>query len=158
MNNDKLIQLFSRAHWIMKSQTDGLTHANSMLQLPYWNNNMNWVLGHILHYRDKALLLLGEESVMDDGESVIYARESEPLKDAAVAVELSRLLRIAAQSQERLETALKKVQPERLSEIFNSENGQTIGERIEFIQWHETYHVGQLEILRQLAGTNDSII
>jgi hypothetical protein len=26
------------------------------------------------------------------------------------------------------------------------------------LHWHETYHVGQLELLRQLAGTDDAII
>ena len=24
--------------------------------------------------------------------------------------------------------------------------------------WHETYHTGQLELLRQLAGTDDAIV
>jgi hypothetical protein len=35
---------------------------------------------------------------------------------------------------------------------------QTVGKQITFLQWHETYHLGQLEPLRQLAGKNDKVI
>jgi hypothetical protein len=45
-----------------------------------------------------------------------------------------------------------------LEAIADEENRRTLGERLEFIHWHETYPVGQLEILRQLAGMNDAII
>jgi hypothetical protein len=45
-----------------------------------------------------------------------------------------------------------------LEAVADEENRRTVGERIEFMQWRETYHVGQLEILRQLAGVNDAII
>jgi hypothetical protein len=34
----------------------------------------------------------------------------------------------------------------------------SIGERLTFANWYETYHVGQLEFLRQLAGKNDTVI
>jgi hypothetical protein len=34
----------------------------------------------------------------------------------------------------------------------------TLGNRLFFIYYHETYHVGQTELLRQLAGKNDKII
>jgi hypothetical protein len=35
---------------------------------------------------------------------------------------------------------------------------ETVAEKIAFSHWHETYHVGQLELLRQLAGKNDKVI
>jgi hypothetical protein len=35
---------------------------------------------------------------------------------------------------------------------------ETAGQQIRFSHWHETYHVGQLELLRQLAGKNDKVI
>ena len=35
---------------------------------------------------------------------------------------------------------------------------ETLADWVAFLHWHETYHVGQLELLRQLAGTNDKII
>ena len=157
-NPEELIQLFKSTQWVINKQTDGLTHADSMLQLPFWDNCLNWVLGHIVHYRDRALLLLDEQPSIETAEIRLYQRESEPLSDADVAIPLSELLVALKVSQERLTTALAVVAPEHLEIIHDEERGQTIGDRLAFIQWHETYHVGQLEILRQLAGTHDSII
>jgi hypothetical protein len=34
----------------------------------------------------------------------------------------------------------------------------TVGQRVLGLYFHETYHVGQLELLRQLAGTGDKVI
>jgi len=34
----------------------------------------------------------------------------------------------------------------------------TVGEWLNFLLWHETYHVGTTEQLRQLAGKNDKVI
>jgi uncharacterized damage-inducible protein DinB len=158
MNGDQMIKVFARGHWIIRRQTDGLTHADSLLQLPFWDNNLNWVLGHILFYRDKVLRLLGESALLTDEESAPYRRESEPLRHPASAVDLKKLLASADSSQEALEAALRATKAAQFATVHDEDSGQTVAERIEFIQWHETYHLGQLEILRQLAGTNDSII
>jgi uncharacterized damage-inducible protein DinB len=34
----------------------------------------------------------------------------------------------------------------------------TLGQLIFFLFWHESYHVGQPEYLRQLAGKDDKVI
>jgi len=38
------------------------------------------------------------------------------------------------------------------------DSDRTIAERLRFLMWHETYHVGQTEYLRQLAGKGDKVI
>jgi len=43
-------------------------------------------------------------------------------------------------------------------EIGEDEEKVTLGMRIEFLSWHEAYHTGQTEYLRQLAGTDDKVI
>jgi uncharacterized damage-inducible protein DinB len=158
MNPEKLIPYFERTHWVIKRQTDGLSHADSLLKSPGWDNCMNWVLGHIVHYRDVTLDLLGEGPSLSQEETEVYRRESEPLTDEEKAVPLSRLLAALDLSHEKLITLLREVSAETLAEIHDAERQQSVGDRIEFIHWHETYHVGQLEILRQLAGKNDRII
>jgi hypothetical protein len=155
---DKLIQLYQRTQWIIDHQTEGLTHADSLLQLPFRANCMNWVLGHLLVYRDKALELLGKAPILSANETQRYRRESEPLTDGESALPLDTLLTALRQSSERLVVALGDVAPDRLAAVADEENRRTVGERIEFMQWHETYHAGQLEILRQLAGVDDAII
>ncbi len=155
---DKLIQLYQRTQWIIAKQTEGLTHADSLLQLPFRGNCLNWVLGHIMVYRDKVLGLLGEMPILSDSQTQLYRRGSEALTDGEAAVPLEKLLEALKQSGERLVAALGNVTADRLEAIADEENQRSVGERIEFMQWHETYHVGQLEILRQLAGKNDAII
>jgi hypothetical protein len=155
---EKLIQLYQRTQWIIARQTEGLTHADSLLQLPFRGNCLNWVLGHLLVYRDKALELLGESPILSESQVRRYQRGSETLTDGEAALALDTLLAVLRQSHERLVAVLGNVAADRLEAIADEENRRTVGERIEFMHWHETYHVGQLEILRQLAGKNDAII
>jgi hypothetical protein len=157
-NSEQLINLFERTHWVIVKQTEGLTHADSLMQLPFRSNCLNWVLGHIMVYRDKVLELLGEASILSESEARLYKRESTPITDSDSSVRLEKLLKGLEQSQERLLAGLKIVTPDTMDERVDEGKEQTVRERIEFLQWHETYHVGQLEILRQLAGKNDSII
>jgi uncharacterized damage-inducible protein DinB len=155
---DKLIQLYGRTHGIVIQQTDGLTHEESLLQLPFRANCLNWVLGHIIVYRDSALELLGERSLLTAAEAEIYEQGADPIADGTQAMKLERLLSVLDQQQERLVTALKDIDSGPLAEIVDEKTQRTVGDRVEFLQWHETYHVGQLEILRQLAGKDDAII
>ncbi len=34
----------------------------------------------------------------------------------------------------------------------------TTAEMLHFLCWHETYHIGQTELLRQVIGKNDKVI
>jgi uncharacterized damage-inducible protein DinB len=43
-------------------------------------------------------------------------------------------------------------------EIGSGERKTTVGQRAFFLYFHETYHVGQTELFRQLAGKNDKVI
>lgn len=155
---ERVVKYYERTQWLINQQAKGLSHADSMLTLSGWDNCMNWVLGHILHYRDAVLRLLGNSPTMPDEDMILYKRESEPLTDGDSAMPLSKLLKTLDESCALVADALRQTAPETLASIFNEENGQTVADRIEFILWHETYHVGQLELLRQLAGTNDAII
>lgn len=59
-----LIGALERNLNIVKSQTQGLSHADSLLQLPFRGNCMNWVLGHIATTRNAMLQFLGEEAIL----------------------------------------------------------------------------------------------
>jgi len=160
MNADleKLIQAFERNQWVINAQTEGLSHSDSLLQLPFRGNCLNWVLGHIVVYRDKTLTLLGGAPTLTEAEADLYLRGSEPITDGVTAVSLERLLSASDQSQKRLTAALQQAPPDTLAALYSGERQQTVGDRVVFMLWHETYHVGQLEILRQLAGKEDTII
>lgn len=63
----------------IKSKTVGSSHSDSMKQLPFPANCMNWNIGHLMVYRDEYLGALDGVSRADPAEFAIYGAGSEPL-------------------------------------------------------------------------------
>jgi hypothetical protein len=157
--SESLIQSFGATHRIIRLQTNGLTHADSLLQLPFRGNCLNWVLGHIVVGRDRVLRALGAPPVFSASETARYETGSEPISRDEQALSLDKLLTDLDTSQQRTEEALKQTSPETLAKVVDAGRGERpLGEYLAGLHWHETYHTGQLEILRQLAGKNDAVI
>jgi len=154
----ELIQLYQRTHWIIRKQAEGLTHDQSVLQLPFRGNCFNWNVGHIVVSRDKVLVLLDESALLTEEETAVYATGSEPITQSEQAIPFDKLMGILDETQERIIAILSEIPELKLAEIYDEERGTTIGEKLAGLNWHETYHTGQLEILRQLAGKNDRVI
>ncbi len=152
-----LIELFSINHRVIRRQVDGLTHEDSLLQPPFRGNCLNWVLGHIVANRNTILSLLDAPPVWSDAEIARYKRSSAPItsENHAEAVQLEEILSDLDCTQERLVAALKGMSPEDMDAIKGEE---TLGQQLAFLHFHEAYHTGQTEQLRQLAGRNDAVI
>lgn len=151
---------FDRNLKIVQAQTKGLSHADSLLQLPFRGNCLNWVLGHLVSNRDRVLTLLGEVPVGNEAIQARYGYGSEPVLGEGEGVQrMEVLLEMLERSQERINAALTRITPEELSKETQDHRGKTtVAERLFFLYFHETYHVGQTELLRQLAGANDKVI
>ena len=153
-----LLQSFALTQKIIELQTEGLSHADSLLQLPFRGNCLNWVLGHILVGRNSVLKLLGQPPIWGE-EASRYESGSVPLVDDERALPLDLLLRDLDRSQQQITAALESISPGALAMVIESRGRQqSVGQTIAGLHWHETYHTGQLELLRQLAGTDDAII
>ena len=140
-------------------QTEGLTHADSMLQLPFRGNCLNWVLGHIVVSRDYMLRIAGAEPLWDEESGKMYGFGSEPMKADDEVVPMETILADLQRSQERLATALAALNDEQqLDAPFENERDDTLRQRLAFMTWHDSYHTGQTEYLRQLTGTDDKVI
>lgn len=154
-----LIQSFGVTHQIIKMQTDGLSNTDSLLQAPFRSNCLNWVLGHIIVGRNSALRLLGETPLWEEQETSLYRSGSEPITGKGQALPLERLLGDLGESQQRISAALERTSPEELAAYVEFRGSErSVGQALAGLFWHETYHTGQLELLRQLAGTDDAII
>jgi uncharacterized damage-inducible protein DinB len=156
---EELAQAFGRNLNIIQRQTDGLTHADSLLQPPFRGNCLNWVLGHVANHRDTILHMLGQEPCLGEA-AARYSWESEPVTgDGEGVLPLPQLLEVLAQGQAALERALALVTPEDLAqEVSFAGRVWPLRQQLFFLYWHETYHTGQTELLRQLAGKNDKVI
>ena len=156
---DTLTAKFQLTTYIIHRQTDGISNEDSVLQPPVRGNCMNWILGHILVDRNYVLKLLRAEPVLNDTEVKRYTRESQPVTSLQDGIPFDQLLSKLDLSQKRIEDGLKMVTPERLEEMDEAgDRKETVGTLIAMIHWHETYHTGQFELLRQLTGKNDKVI
>jgi uncharacterized damage-inducible protein DinB len=84
-----------------------------------------------------------------------YQRNSDPITDGEQALPLSQLQNLLEESQSRILAGLARATPEFLEAQLDEDSR---AEHITFSIWHETYHVGQLELLRQVSGKNDKVL
>jgi len=156
---ETLIQKFQLTSYIIHRQAEGISNEESVIQPPVRGNCMNWILGHILTERNFVLKLLGDEPVFTQAETERYQRESDPVTGFSDGLPFDQLMAKLEFSQQLIEKGLKEITLERLAEMDQAGTRKDpVGAIIAYIHWHETYHTGQFELLRQLAGKNDKVI
>lgn len=160
ITNQQLADAYALNLRLIQLQTDGLSHADSLVQTPYNINSLNWVLGHIAVNRDNLLRLLGEEALLTEAQTARYQRGSEPvILDGEGVIRLDRLLEILQHGQEKLTEAITRLTPEELTrEIQAGEHTMSLGQHLFDFYFHDTYHTGQTDLLRQVAGVNDEVV
>ena len=150
--------------WIIDQQIKGLTHADSLRPLPFRGNRLNWVLGHLAEHRDWMLRAVDAKTLMPAKEAMLYRRGSESLTDDSDVVEMATLVGYLNEAKGVLLTAVQAAADPFLLEkpetglLLESMRDRTRLQRLQGLLWHETYHVGQLELLRQLTGTDDKVL
>ena len=156
-----LIDFYDRNIQIIKMQTDGLTHEDSLIQLPFRSNCLNWVVGHVLANRCNILALLGADDLRPEIDLDHYERESDPISGEEEGVlPLEDLIQHLEETQLRLIAALDNETEESLQRMapYRDRPERTVSYWLAFLFFHDSYHVGQTEILRQAAGKDDKII
>ncbi len=144
-----IAMLYQTNHGVLMRTVNGLTHADSLLQPPFKANCLNWVMGHIVTSRNRILRLVGEEPVMSADHAALYQRGSQPILEEGLALPFDDLVSAFDQSQRQLLPALQRLSEEQL---------HSAAEMLQFLAWHEGYHIGQTDLLRQLAGKGDQVI
>lgn len=157
---EKIASMYGLNTRILMMQTEGLTNADSFLQPPFRANCLNWVLGHILDSRQIVLELLGGEVFLTAEQRATYQRESEPLTAASAhTLSLADLLAQLERASEQIAIKLNALSLEEWSApVGDGDSPKPLSELVFFQYFHDTYHTGQTELLRQLAGKNDKVI
>ena len=162
IESQTLLDAANRNYGVILRQVAGLNHEDSLLQLPFRGNCLNWVIGHITQSRNKMLKIVGEAPVWTDEQIARYDRESAPVVDGSDAMHFEQMLADLKQTHERFIEKLGRMSQDELNlpapQVIKGIPDWSTGEFLNFLLWHETYHTGQTEILRQLAGTNDKVI
>ena len=141
---------------VIQRQIEGLSHEDSLLQPPFRGNCLNWVLGHMVASRNGVLEALGQDRIWSEEEAAPYIPDSDPITGPDDPHHpFEKLVADFNQSQETIIAALEAASQADMDAVVDE---TSIGERLTFLFWHEAYHVGQTEYLRQLAGKNDKVI
>lgn len=146
---------------IFQVNTDGVGQSES-LQAPTESGNcMNWIAGHLVTTYNAVLPSLGEEVVWAGSFTEIYKRGSDPLLDAANAVDFAEIKEAFAICHERVMRGIGNLPGERWREPAPFSPGNNPDETLEtllhLIAFHQAYHVGQLGLGRRLLGKDGGI-
>ncbi|MFN8361867.1 MAG: DinB family protein [Candidatus Kapaibacterium sp.] len=142
---------YAFTHRITKSTLEGVSQEESLRAPEGGGNCINWILGHMLLTRDSMLESMGKARLWTDAEArKIYERGSAPLTESGNATDIATLLDIFDQTQAFLMEGIAYL------EQHPTEDGKLEG-TIGFLNFHESYHCGQLAILRRMLG-KESII
>jgi len=137
---------------LIKRHTEGLNHEDSMRQYPFPANCMNWNLGHLLVYRMQYLGAIDGHSRPDEAEFALYGAGSKPLQDSKKAIPLETLLVRLDDASAQIISALDAMPEGKLEEVHDPEDGETVDDHLFFyLGFHEAFHLGQVEVLRELA-------
>jgi len=153
--NKQLIHLAKLNHSLLTRNLEGMTDEQALVTLFEGGNHLNWLVAHLVAGRDRMLATLGAERVrseeVDDG----FDYGSTP-PSADDAWPLERHLADFLTAHERLLAALEGLTAEQLEQPYESGNG-TLGYQLNFMLWHEAYHVGQATLYRRKAGLKSPI-
>jgi hypothetical protein len=153
ITGENLAWNFERNATYMRSYLEGLTHEDSLVQPPVQGNCINWILGHIVCYRNYALATCELASVVSDEVARRYARDSAPVVGQADDVaNFATLLDTYWHSHEQLLAYLQSMTPTQATKIVTAA-GFTMprAELLTSFMRHESYHAGQFELLRELV-------
>jgi hypothetical protein len=141
--------LFAGTYDGIKRQMAEITHGDSVRQPPFDGNCINWILGHLVVARCNFLMMLDVPSIWGMDRCRRYIPGSAPVTGDDDAVPLDSLLAGLDRTQDQLIGALNHVSAEDLCLV---KDDQSIGEHLISYHAHESYHLGQLELLCQLVG------
>jgi hypothetical protein len=160
ITKDEFAKMLSHELDILSSQTECLTHQESLLQPQPGGNCLNWVMGHLVGNLVTILSVLGcvAPSGLPDLEH--YGFGSEPVHgDEPGVIDLHVLIDAYEMLTKTITDQLAQMTEADFDEEIEFWQGQSRRGYIAFFYFfHNTYHIGQLEQLRNLAGRTEKVI
>ncbi len=147
-----LADTLTRNHRMVLQLTADMPEAAALQPLVEDGSHMNWLVGHLVSNRDSILALLGEDRVRPAETDEAFGYGSKPTAEATAT--LAEQLRAYELANVPLLEAIAALTPEQLAAPAGR---RSVRERLEFLVWHETYHLGQLMLYRRAAGLDNPI-
>lgn len=150
MNGEILARLVGQSDFYTQANTAGVSNDDAMTEIPNGGNSLNWILGHMVYWRNEMLELIGGTRLWSEDHGLAYRGhpgERQPNDfDPADALPLDGL----STDFGRLGEALC----ERLAS--NAVDPEALGTAASLLA-HEVYHAGQLGALRRILGRDGAV-
>ena len=143
-----VIMMLHYSHNEVERGLKALDHAQSVRQLPFEANCLNWIMGHVMAYRCKMLSLLNEPIPWTEAEIARYAYGSAPVLNAEDCLPYERIVADFEAAGATVLARLEGLTAADLDAPTTDPNFPTLG--LLLLRWgrHEVYHIGQCDILR----------
>ncbi len=146
---EEVFELYKFHNRIMHIFMRGVSHEESILQLPFKHNCMNWILGHIVTNRSHVLEVVGAEHAWQQAVRDLYHQDTQPVTPDTSSIKFETLVNYLDESLSLLEAALKDKSDVWMEKSFENYRGEKSRyEHVTSFHWHEAFHLGQLEILK----------
>ena len=147
MEPEILSRLFKLTHMTVMRNLNGITDEEGLTAPEGGGSSINFVLGHIVVTRESILSMLDSSGVCPEAVVELYARGADAPEESMLP--LAELVRLYRESQEIILTRLSGLTPEGLE---REQGDSTLLQELLEYYFHETYHAGQLGVLRRLTG------
>jgi uncharacterized damage-inducible protein DinB len=158
---DEFAKMLAGEQDILMRQVEGLSHAESLIQPQPGGNCLNWVMGHLVVNLIDILSVLGQEAPGDFPDMARYRIGSEPIlgEEEDGIVRLEELVNTYSSLSAQIADRLSQMSAEDFDEEMDFWQGKSRRGYVAFFYFfHNTYHLGQLEFLRNLAGKTEKVI
>lgn len=160
ITKEEFAKMLTFEHELLLKQVDGISHAEGLLQPQPGGNCLNWVMGHLVVNLADILKVLGCELPADLPNLNRYGYGSDPIcgEDAGV-LELTVLLEVYGRLTSLVTNRLAQMTTADFdTEIDFWQGKNRRGYAAFFYFFHHSYHIGQLELLRNLTGRTEKVI
>lgn len=145
MNNLESSTIFKYTGYLINKSLIDITHEESLIEPEQGGNSINWILGHLVISKDSVLKELGFEPLCNDEYEKLYERGTKPAPECAIKIE--DILKLYNEGNEKVKKALAE------SPVIDDEKRESII----FLAFHESYHTGQIGLMRRVLG-KESIV
>jgi len=162
MTGSELASIYEFSYGAINRNLDGVSNEESLFIPQPAGNCINWVVGHIVAARNTALNLAGGAPILSGDAAAPYRRGSNPIHAGDRVLDLGTLRGFLADSQQQLIPALATISDEMLAlpvpePLRRAPLTGSIEAALARLAFHESYHNGQIGLLRRLAGKTGAI-
>ncbi|MCH9032386.1 MAG: DinB family protein [candidate division Zixibacteria bacterium] len=161
MNSQDLKRLFSNSHSALNAVAKDMSNSDSLASPDGGGNCASWILGHLVNTRNKQIGLLGKDPLYPVEKFARYEQGTDPLSDSDSGLPFDELLTAFDKLHDAWNAAFDEMSDDQLSAKapFSpfGHSDETIGSLLGTLSFHESYHVGQIGMLRKICGMPSAV-